>query len=210
MRTLALLLLIGGGAAWWWSRRSPGPGWTPRAPPDAGHDPAGSGDGSIFLPDWMELLHVGEPTGPSSSIPSSAPRGIRNNNPGNIRRGADSWRGLAAQQPDPEFCTFTAPEWGLRAMGRVLLRYQAQYGLRSVNQMVSRWAPPSENNTAAYVAAVAADLGVRPDDAIDLNARADLFALLLRAIVKHENGPAWADYYSPALYAQGVSLALSP
>ena len=45
------------------------------------------------------------------------PRGIRNNNPLNIRRTAkDQWKGLRAQQTDASFCQFESLEYGWRAV----------------------------------------------------------------------------------------------
>lgn len=79
-----------------------------------------------------------------------ATRGIRNNNPLNIRRGS-RWVGLAAEQPDPEFCTFTAPVFGLRAAFIILRRYIEVYHLTNIVQIISRWAPPLENETEKYI-----------------------------------------------------------
>lgn len=115
------------------------------------------------------------------------PRGIRNRNPGNIRRSRDRWKGLAPEQTDPAFFVFEAPLWGIRAMAVILRNYQLKYGLRTVGQIIRRWAPASENDTAAYVAAVSRALRVRPADRLDLGARATL-RNLIAAVIRHENG----------------------
>lgn len=82
-------------------------------------------------------------------------RGIRNCNPLNIRRSSDHWRGLRSTQDDPEFCQFVAPVWGVRAAFRILLSYQKRVGRPlTIREIITRWAPPSENNTASYVGAV--------------------------------------------------------
>ncbi len=128
------------------------------------------------------------------------PRGIRNNNPGNIRHG-ENWRGLAREQTDPAFCVFTSPVYGIRAMGRILLNYQRLYGLKTVREIVSRWAPPSENDTDAYVAHAAEALGVQPDDELCVS---DHLEALLRVIILHENG---RNPYSDDALAQGADLA---
>ena len=57
----------------------------------------------------------------------SGARGIRNNNPGNIDRNATKWQGMADKQDDPRFIVFTSPQYGIRAMARVLLTYQSKY-----------------------------------------------------------------------------------
>lgn len=133
------------------------------------------------------------------------PRGIRNNNPGNIKRTGDQWQGMAADQPDPVFVTFIAPEWGFRAMTRILRGYAAA-GAHTVRAIINRWAPPSENITSAYVDDVAKRLGVGPDDPIDLDA---VLPGLLQAIALHENGAAALDAFGPEVYAQGIALEAS-
>jgi len=115
------------------------------------------------------------------------PRGIRNRNPGNIRRSRDRWKGLSSRQTDPAFFVFEAPLWGIRAMAVILRNYQRKHGLRTVGQIIRRWAPAVENDTAAYVAAVAKAIRVQPRDRLDLSERATLRDLIA-AIIRHENG----------------------
>jgi len=114
-------------------------------------------------------------------------RGERNNNPGNIRHGAD-WQGMAAQQNDSSFVTFTNAFWGIRALCKVLLSYQRKSGLWTIREMIERWAPPNENDTAAYVSAVSKEVGVPPDDHIALGADVAHLEKIARAIIHHENG----------------------
>lgn len=209
-RTLPwLLLALGLAGAWWFTRRplrrgvvTVGP-ITPAQLPDAELPavalpalPAVSLAPSDWLAPLLEVLPVS----------SSGSRGIRNNNPGNIRRSATAWQGKVLPGLDPDFEQFSSPYYGLRALARTLLSYQARYGLGSVRALISRWAPPSENNTAAYVAAVAAEVGQGPDNAIDLRARPDLLAALVAAIVRHENG---VQPYALADIRQAVGAALA-
>jgi hypothetical protein len=114
------------------------------------------------------------------------PRGIRNNNPGNIRHGS-KWQGLAENQPDPDFCAFIDPVYGIRALAKVLLNYKRKHGLSTIRQVISRWAPSIENNTDAYVLSVSRKLGKGPDEDIDMENESILEPLVL-AIVHHENG----------------------
>lgn len=125
-------------------------------------------------------------TAPQNATGStSGVRGLRNNNPGNIRKSADKWLGLAAEQTDPEFFIFTEPKYGVRALGKILQTYRNKYGLKTVREIISRWAPPIENNTTSYISSVARALGVTADEPIDVYARLpDLAA----AIIRHENG----------------------
>ena len=114
------------------------------------------------------------------------PRGIRINNPGNIRHGRSEWKGMAADQTvDAEFVHFEEPVWGLRAIVRILRNYYDRYGLRSVKAMIQRYAPPNENDTGAYIKTVADRIGVGPEDDVDIDDLATLVELV-RAIVRVE------------------------
>lgn len=86
-------------------------------------------------------------------------RGIRNNNPGNIRR-SEGWRGLCLCQKDVSFCQFKTMEWGIRALIITLRSYVRLHHLQYVPQMINRWAPESDNNnTLAYIKQVAKAVG---------------------------------------------------
>lgn len=78
-------------------------------------------------------------------------RGIRNNNPANIRRGCN-WKGLSYIQTDKEFCQFYAMVYGVRALLVTLRTYVVKHKLHSIRDIIYRWAPPSDgNNTEKYV-----------------------------------------------------------
>ena len=138
-----------------------------------------------------------------------ASRGIRNNNPGNIRHG-DAWQGMADEQTDSAFIQFITPEYGIRAMTKVLLTYSDVYGLDTVAEIISRWAPPKnkkgefENNTDSYIRAVAASLGVHPQQRIDVRAN---MPALVEAIIHHENG---TQPYDTATLGRGIVAAGVP
>ena len=84
------------------------------------------------------------------------PRGIRNNNPLNIRRGKDQWQGLRAQQTDASFCQFESLDYGWRAAFYLLTR------------TYYKWAPPQENLTATYIENVCRLTGIPPDEPIGI------------------------------------------
>lgn len=130
---------------------------------------------------------------------SIVPRGIRNNNPGNIRHGA-SWAGMAPQQTDESFVTFIAPEWGIRAIARIMKSYEAR-GIRTINDAINRWAPPNENNSQAYVDHVCAACSVDQDQDIVLSQHLDK---IIPAIIWQENGQ---QPYDADTIAKGISLA---
>lgn len=133
------------------------------------------------------------------------PRGIRNNNPGNIRWG-DEWQGLVpkSQRTDKSFCQFIKPEYGIRAMIVILRNYQSKYALRTITHMIKRWAPPDENNTQAYINSVAQATSTGLNEPIDLTDSRKLFSLL-KAIIHHENGcqPYEFDVFVSALKLAG-------
>ena len=133
---------------------------------------------------------------------TTEPRGIRNNNPGNIRlSAATAWEGQTFHQPDPEFVTFSSPEYGIRAIAKILLTYQRE-GFKTLGQIIHRWAPPSENDTDAYIQAVCNKCGVGEDMQVDVKA---ILPDLIKAIIKHENGE---QPYSDAQINAGISMAL--
>ena len=88
------------------------------------------------------------------------PRGIRNCNPGNIRITKDKWQGLREVQEDKDFFQFKAMKWGYRALLRTLQNYRKRHGCETIADFISRWAPPSENNTMIYIRFVCEKMGV--------------------------------------------------
>ncbi|MBA6160577.1 hypothetical protein HGK53_16135 [Klebsiella variicola] len=133
---------------------------------------------------------------------SSAARGLRINNPGNIEAGSNSWDGQAGS--DGRFAKFVTPEHGIRALGKNLLSYQRQ-GYDTVSEIVNRWAPASDgNNTEAYIAALCKKLNVTPNDQLNMS---DINTLrqLCAGIIQHENGK---QPYSEDQLNTGVSAAL--
>lgn len=140
------------------------------------------------------------------------PRGIRNNNPGNIRRDRTPWQGLAAEQTDPEFFTFETPEWGIRAMCRVLITYADKHRITRLPTAIRRWAPPQgkaqdgreyTQDTDAYTAHVARRTGLPTDSAIDLTSY-DVLSRLVPAMILHECGQ---QPYSKRVIDRGLELA---
>ena len=85
-------------------------------------------------------------------------RGIRNNNPLNIRHSADRWEGARIEQTDKSFVQFQTMAYGYRAAWKVLESYWKHFKRQrqpfTVAHIIARWAPPSENHTDAYVSTV--------------------------------------------------------
>ena len=99
------------------------------------------------------------------------PRGLRNNNPLNIERTGDCWRGMSHEQRDPRFVQFVAPEWGIRAAVVILRNYQKRYHLHTLTEILHRYAPTNENHTKLYIERVSNRAGIRPDTPLDLTDR---------------------------------------
>jgi hypothetical protein len=127
------------------------------------------------------------------------PRGIRNNNPGNIRHGSP-WLGMTQYQPDSDFIKFNSPVYGIRALNKILKTYSTQHKIKTVRGVVSRWAPSNENDTESYVLSVADKLDVQPDQVIDIKNHAPE---LTTAIIYHENGQ---QPYSTTVINTGVAM----
>lgn len=137
------------------------------------------------------------------------PRGVRLGNPGNIRHG-DKWQGLASVQPDRDFCSFRAPVWGIRALARTLITYQDKHGIRTIEGVIWRWAPPSENDTESYIRHVCQLTEMTSRQTLNLQSYEHLRPLV-EAIIRHENGKGplrtMNSWYSRELIDEGLRLA---
>jgi len=111
--------------------------------------------------------------------------------------------GLAIEQPDPFFFTFVEDKYGIRAAVKILMTYQDKYKLKTIRQLINRWAPPNENNTDAYVDAVAKEVNVAPDTPVNVN-NLNICLPLIRAIIKHENGQ---QPYDDAELSSAITMA---
>lgn len=136
-------------------------------------------------------------------------RGVRNNNPGNIDYHAgNAWQGqlgIEVGVPKPRFARFDSPENGIRALGKLLLTYQDKYKLRTVEAIINRWAPSSENDTSAYVKAVERSTKTLPGATIDLRSYG-ILAGFAKAIIHHENG---CDPYDDSVITEGIRRTLT-
>lgn len=125
---------------------------------------------------------------------TTQPRGIRNNNPGNIRWG-DPWQGLVPveERTDDDFCQFVDPTWGIRAIARTLITYQDKRRsfdgtvIDTLREIIHRWAPPNENDTEAYIEFASKVTGFDPDDVLDLHRYEDIKPVV-EAIIRFECG----------------------
>ncbi|WP_336764170.1 hypothetical protein [Asaia sp. VD9] len=116
------------------------------------------------------------------------PRGIRNNNPGNLVFVGQKDAHLEAGTADPRFAEFATPQAGLNAMADQLRLYMSRDHINTVKGIISKWAPSSDNNdTASYITSVANAMHVSATQALDPD-NAGQLSELMHAITKRENG----------------------
>lgn len=114
-------------------------------------------------------------------------RGLRNCNPGNIRRSKTRYKGERHPSRDSEFKEFESMAYGYRAMFVLLDTYSRRYGLCTIRQMLNRYAPPSENFTEGYIRYVAGKTGIAPDEMLNSRAARDMVPVVA-AMSQIENG----------------------
>jgi len=130
------------------------------------------------------------------------PPGLRNNNPGNIRPSAGiTWQGSTGTANN--FVVFQSVYWGLRALARDISTKIGR-GLNTIRLIISEYAPPSENDTASYIAAVSRDTGLTPDEPVNVQ---DNLHDLMSAIINHELGAGYAGYISDTDIDAGIGMA---
>jgi len=152
---------------------------------------------------------------PAAPDGNALPRGIRNNNPCNLRPNNTAWQGLVGTDTgggQGAYLKFASMVFGVRAGAKVLISYQKNHGIRTLLGIFTRWAPASDHNDpASYAGFVAEELGVKPGSDIDI-AQPRVLAALLRAIIRMENGAPPApigQWVAEATIEAGIQLALA-
>lgn len=112
---------------------------------------------------------------------SKAPRGIKNNNPLNLRETGIGWMGKIGD--DGEFTQFESPFMGIRAAARNLRTYRGR-GIDTVQAIIQTWAPPTENDTQSYIESVSQKTGLSPYEPL----KTEDYPKLVEAMIYHENG----------------------
>lgn len=109
---------------------------------------------------------------------TTTPRGIRLNNPLNIRKSSSKWDGKVIPSSDEEFEEFATIEHGIRAAIKIVHTYVRKHGCRTMEDIIKRWAPPSENNTKRYIDFVEARTGINRYNEIDITDKREVSAIL--------------------------------
>ena len=115
-----------------------------------------------------------------------ASRGLRNNNPLNIRKNSDSFKGEIIGS-DKSYKTFIDIAHGYRAGMKILQGYQERKGLKTIRTIISRWAPPNENDTQSYIATVSHVSGIGADKTVNLSNQNDM-TRIVAGMSQVENG----------------------
>ena len=131
-------------------------------------------------------------------------RAVRNHNPLNIEyRPQNQWAGLVDHRTDTRFCEFNSDFFGFRAGFIILRKYLAQkplgYGCRNIAQVISMWAPPSENNTSHYIDFVANRAGISKTHPITFDDR-DTLISIVQAMAQMESGKVYSTYVISLAY----------
>ena len=116
-------------------------------------------------------------------------RGLRNCNPGNIRRSRVHFKGEVIPSRDASFKEFSSMAYGYRAMFVLLDSYRRRYGLGNIRAMIERYAPPTENFTDGYVRFISRRTGIDPDTDVDTRSPRDMIPVVA-AMSEIENGVA--------------------
>ena len=116
----------------------------------------------------------------------STPRGLRNNNPLNIRHSRDRFQGEVVPGSDRAFKQFTSMAYGYRAAFVTLATYLA-HGRNTVEKIVRAWAPPTENNTEGYINHVVQRSGVGRNKVLTAESGGD-YRKIVAAMSHCENG----------------------
>lgn len=123
------------------------------------------------------------------------PRGYRNNNPLNIRlNSANKWQGKVANNTDGVFEQFVAMEYGYRAALKLIQNYINKYGLSTVSEIISKWAPINENNTAGYIQRVIGINQWTASKVIDPNSKDDMCDLVYAMAIVENGNTILPDY----------------
>lgn len=134
------------------------------------------------------------------------PRGIRNNNPANLILTGISWKGKlpAEKNTDKHFEQFESANLGIRAAALDTINDIEKKKLNTLKKLLNEYAPPSENDTAAYISRVSKATGIKPDEPIKINA--DNLASILAAKIEVENGKLAAKYINKGDILESIEL----
>ena len=127
--------------------------------------------------------------------------GIKDNNPGNIRKG-ENWKGMV--ESDGEFVEFESPEYGIRAITKILQTYSEKYNINTLEEIFNRYAPDTENDTDTYIKNMSSFTGFDSNETLNLQ-DPDTLAKIIKGITKQENPG--KNHYSDKIIYKGIEMA---
>ena len=145
---------------------------------------------------------------PTVTHSANVPKGVINNNPGNLKKpGKDDWDG-ATGYDNNGFAIFKSPYMGIRALTKLLSNYYNKQKLDTVTKIIGRYAPATENPTSAYIVNVSNILGVQPTEKINLNDYNTIHKLI-KGILKQEIGHEHANKnYSDSMIKYAIRMII--
>jgi hypothetical protein len=134
------------------------------------------------------------------------PRGLRNNNAGNLTLTKIKWQGkiLNEKNTDGRFEQFESVNLGLRAMAMDIINDIEKKKLNTLKTLITEYAPPAENDTAAYINRVSKATGINPNEEIKINA--ENLAAIIAAKIEVENGKIITKYINRADIVESINL----
>lgn len=134
------------------------------------------------------------------------PRGIRNNNPGNLVKTSITWLGKVehSKNTDSRFEQFIELRYGIRALMRDVMT-DISKGKNTVSALITEFAPAFENNTTAYINTVANMVGIAVN--FPITQLTDVLLIkICKAIVYVENGASYSSYISDQDYNSAIAI----
>jgi len=152
------------------------------------------------------ILHKNKKMAQSFLNYNTGPIGFRNNNPGNLRANNTSWEGKIGEKGG--FVVFDDVAWGIRATATNFHSSITRHGTNTLRKYITRYAPPFENDTNAYIKFVSEKTGIDPDETLPN----DLESLkkILKAQFQMEIGTKYEALITENDYNEGISRLSSP
>ena len=165
---------------------------------DMAADPSWSADTAVNVPSLIGGTGVQYEGGDETDNL----RGVRNNNPFNMKITDSAWEGKT-EGTDTTFETFSSPELGIRAAVKNTMT-QVGRGNDTIRKLINVHDPASQSPDHDFVDFVARRLGVSPDEPLDMNDPSVMTAYV-NAVIAFENAH---HKYDPAVVEQGVNMGL--
>ena len=133
------------------------------------------------------------------------PRGLRNNNPGNLIMTDIDWQGEIphSQNTDGHFEQFVELRWGVRAMMKDII-HDINKGKDTLNALIEEYAPPHENDTEAYIGFVSGFTGILPD--VQITITKPIVQAIVLAKITLENGSQHAHHVTTQDIADAFAI----